>query len=57
MVHFMAFSGTSDRKKVHKLDKLTDAVYCHIQNYQFREECKQKQEATAMHVEVRQQNG
>ncbi len=32
-----------------------DAVYCHIRNYQFREECKQKQEATARHVEVRQQ--
>jgi len=40
---------------LHKLDKLTDAVYCHIRNYQFREECKQKQEATARHVEVRQQ--
>jgi hypothetical protein len=43
-------------EKLHKLDKLTDAVYCHIRNYQFREECKQKQEATARHVEVRQQN-
>jgi hypothetical protein len=42
-------------EKLHKLDKLTDAVYCHIRNYQFREECKQKQEATARHVEVRQQ--
>ena len=43
-------------EKLHKLDRLTDAVYCHIRNYQFREECKQKQEATARHVEVRQQN-
>ncbi len=42
-------------EKLHKLDKLTDVVYCHIRNYQFREECKQKQEATARHVEVRQQ--
>jgi hypothetical protein len=42
-------------KKLHKLDKLTNAVYCHIGNYQFREECKQKQEATARHVEVCQQ--
>jgi hypothetical protein len=40
---------------LHKLDKLTDTVCCHIRNYQFREECKQKQEATARHVEVRQQ--
>ena len=29
---------------LHKLDKLIDAVYCHIRNYQFWEECKQKQE-------------
>jgi hypothetical protein len=42
-------------EKLHKLDKLTDAVYCHIWNYQFGEECKQKQEATARHVEVHQQ--
>ena len=42
-------------KVLHKLDKLTDAVYCHIRHYQFREECKQKQDATARHVEVRQQ--
>ncbi len=35
-------------EKLHKLDRLTDAVYCHIRNYQFREECKQKQEATAI---------
>ena len=42
-------------EKLHKLDKLTDAVYCHIRNYQFREECKQKQEATARHVQVCQQ--
>ncbi len=44
-------------EKLHKLDKLTDAVYCHIRNYQFREEeCKQKQEATARHAEGCQQN-
>jgi hypothetical protein len=39
-------------EKLHKLDKLTDVVYCHNRNYQFREECKQKQEATARHVKV-----
>jgi hypothetical protein len=33
-------------EKLHKLDRLTDAVYCHIRNHEFREECKQKQEAT-----------
>jgi hypothetical protein len=42
-------------EKLHKLDKLTDAVYCHIRNYEFREECKQKQEATARNIIVRRQ--
>jgi hypothetical protein len=42
-------------KKLHKLDKLTNMVYCHFPNYQFQEECKQKQEGTARHVEVCQQ--
>jgi hypothetical protein len=42
-------------EKLHKLDKLTDAVYCNIRNYQFREECKQKNEAIARHVAVREQ--
>jgi hypothetical protein len=42
-------------EKLHKLDKLTDAVYCHIRNYEFREECKQKQEATSRNVVVRRQ--
>jgi hypothetical protein len=42
-------------KKLHKHDKLTDAVYCNIRNYQFREECKQKNEAIARHVAVCEQ--
>ena len=42
-------------EKMHKVDKLTDAVYCHIRNYEFREECKQKQEATARNIVVRDQ--
>jgi hypothetical protein len=42
-------------EKLHKLDRLTDAVYCHIRNYEFREECKEKQEATARNVVVRRQ--
>jgi hypothetical protein len=29
--------------KLHNLDRLTDAVYCHIQDYEFHKECKQKQ--------------
>jgi hypothetical protein len=42
-------------EKLHKLDRLTDAVYCHIQNYEFWEECKKKQEATARNIVVRRQ--
>ncbi len=42
-------------EKLHKLDRLTDAVYCHIRNYEFREECKQKQEATSRNIIVRRQ--
>jgi hypothetical protein len=42
-------------ENLHKLDRLTDAVYCHIRNYEFREECKKKQEATARNVVVRRQ--
>jgi hypothetical protein len=38
-------------EKLHKLDRLTsDVVYCHIQNYEFREKCKQKQETTARNI-------
>jgi hypothetical protein len=51
VLHFME----NPIEKLHKLDKLTGAVYCHVRSYEFREECKQKQEATARHVEVRQQ--
>jgi hypothetical protein len=42
-------------KKLHKLDRLTDAVYCHIQNYEFCKECKQKQEATARNIVIYRQ--
>jgi hypothetical protein len=49
--------GTQEvsRKVVSDEKPSTDVLYCHIRNYQFREECKQKQEVTARHVEVRQQ--
>jgi hypothetical protein len=39
-------------EKLHKLDKLMDVVYCHIRNYEFHKECKQKQEATARNIVV-----
>ena len=31
------------------------AVYCCVRNYEFREECKRKQEATSRNINVRQQ--
>jgi hypothetical protein len=40
-------------QKLHKLDRLTGAVYCHIRNYEFREECEQKQEATDRNIVAR----
>jgi hypothetical protein len=50
-IHFME----APIEKLCKLEKLTDMVYCHIRNYEFRKECKQKQEATARNIVVRQQ--
>ncbi len=51
-IHFMEVPI----EKLHKLDRLTNAVYCHIRNYEFCEECnKQKQEATARNIVVCQQ--
>jgi hypothetical protein len=32
-------------KKLHKIDRLMDVVYCHLRDYEFREESKRKQEA------------
>jgi hypothetical protein len=32
-------------EKLHKIDRLMDAVYCHLQDYKFREERKKKKEA------------
>ncbi len=42
-------------KKLHKDDQITDAVYCRVHSYEFREEFKRKQEATSRNIEVRQQ--
>jgi hypothetical protein len=30
-------------EKLHKNDRLMDAVYCHLRDHEFREECKRKQ--------------
>jgi hypothetical protein len=42
-------------EKLHKDDQITDAMYCNIRNYEFREELKRKREATSRKFEVRQQ--
>jgi len=42
-------------EKLHKEDQITDAVYCCVRNYEFREECKRRQEATSRNINVRQQ--
>ena len=42
-------------EKLHKDDQLTDALYWNVRNYEFREECKRKREATSRNIEVRQQ--
>jgi hypothetical protein len=42
-------------EKLHTLDRLTGAVYCHIQDYEFCKDCKQKQEATTRNIAFCQQ--
>jgi hypothetical protein len=42
-------------EKLHKEDQITDAVFCCVRNYEFREECKRNQEATSRNINVRQQ--
>jgi endonuclease IV len=32
-------------KKLHKIGRLMNAVYCHLQDYEFREESKRRQES------------
>jgi hypothetical protein len=46
--------GGSDRK-IHKIDGLMDAVYCHQRDYEFREESKRKQEAIGKNHAVKLQ--
>jgi hypothetical protein len=43
-------------EKLHKLDRLTDVVYCHIQNFELCEECKKEEKtATIRNIVVCQQ--
>ena len=42
-------------EKLHKIDRLMDAVYCHLRDYEFREESKRKQEAIGKNFAVREQ--
>jgi hypothetical protein len=43
-------------EKLHKLDGLMDAVYCHLRDYEFREESKRKQEAIGKNHAVKLQS-
>ena len=40
-------------EKLHKIDRLMDAVYCHLRDYEFREESKRKQEAIGKNSAVK----
>ena len=42
-------------EKLHKNDRLMDAVYCHLRDYEFREECKRKQESIGKNSKVAEQ--
>jgi hypothetical protein len=42
-------------ERLHKDDQITDAVFCRVRGYEFREECKRKLEATGRNNAVRQQ--
>jgi hypothetical protein len=42
-------------EKLHKIDRLMDAVYCHLRDYEFREESKRKQESIGKNSGVKQQ--
>jgi hypothetical protein len=42
-------------EKLHKIDRLMDAVYSHLRDYDFREESKMKQEAIGKNYAVREQ--
>jgi hypothetical protein len=42
-------------EKLHKIDGLMDAIYCHLRDYEFREESKRKQEAIGKNHAVKLQ--
>ena len=42
-------------EKLHKIDWLMDAVYCHLRDYEFREESKKKKEAIGKNSRVQKQ--
>jgi hypothetical protein len=42
-------------EKIHKIDRLMDAVYCHLRDYEFREGSKRKQESIGKNSGVKQQ--
>jgi hypothetical protein len=42
-------------EKLHKIDRLMDAVYCHLRDYEFREESKKKKEAIGKNSRVQKQ--
>ena len=43
-------------EKLHKIDGLMDAVYCHLRDYEVREESKRKQEAIGKNYAVKLQS-
>jgi hypothetical protein len=40
-------------KKIHQSDRLMDAVYCHLRDYEFLEESKRKQESIDNNIGVK----
>ena len=42
-------------EKLHKIDQLVDALYCHLQDYELREESPKKEEAIGKNSWVQNQ--
>ena len=40
-------------EKLQKIDRLMDAVYCHLRDYEFREETKRRQESIGKNSSVK----
>jgi hypothetical protein len=43
-------------EKLHKIDVLMDAVYCHLRDYEFLKESKRKQKAIGKNYAVKLQH-